>query len=212
MTDNINTSGHENPIVVVIAGPNGAGKSTIAPYLLNELYEIDTFVNADTLAQGLSYFQPEQSAYQAGRLMLRHLKQLAVHRKSFAFETTLASRIYAAWIEELKTQGYSFHLNYLWISSVEIAVKRVKERVNSGGHSIPDDVIRRRFARGFVNLTKLYQPISDTWRILDSDSSKPETIATGCGTETKTVYNQRKWNKFIYQIEVCKDQTNDFQI
>lgn len=83
---------------VVIAGPNGAGKSTAAHRLLQKPLSISTFVNADTIALGLSGLSPSTAAFEAGRVMLQRLKQLAKDRKDFAFETTLASRSFAPWI------------------------------------------------------------------------------------------------------------------
>jgi hypothetical protein len=83
------------------------------------------FVNADVIAQGLSGFDPMSAAMAAGRIMLQRLHELADKRKSFAFETTLASRSYAPWIRELKGKGYRFHLVYLWLSSADVAVARV---------------------------------------------------------------------------------------
>lgn len=63
------------PRVVIIGGPNGAGKSTIAPRLLADVHQITEFVNADTIARGLSAFDPDRVAIQAGRIMLTRLKE-----------------------------------------------------------------------------------------------------------------------------------------
>ena len=101
------------PNVVVIAGPNGAGKSTVAPALLHAHLGIGEFVNADVIARGLSAFDPERAALQAGRVMLARLRELADQRADFAFETTLASRTFAPWIASLQSTGYSFQLLYV---------------------------------------------------------------------------------------------------
>lgn len=100
------------PYLIVIAGPNGAGKSTAAPGLLDGLLGIEDFVNADVIARGLSAFNPEGAAIQAGRIMLERVRELATEGKDFAFETTLASRSFAPWIAQLrKEQGYEFRLD-----------------------------------------------------------------------------------------------------
>lgn len=80
------------PNVIVNAGANGAGKSTLAPFLLRDTFGIAEYVNADTIAQGLSAFAPENSAFEAGRIMLQRLNELASAQIDFAFETTLATR------------------------------------------------------------------------------------------------------------------------
>lgn len=91
-----------NPQVIIIAGPNGAGKSTLAPYLLKDTFGLLEYVNADTIALGLSAFSPERVAFRAGRIMLERLHSLAEAGASFAFESTLATRSYVPWISKLK--------------------------------------------------------------------------------------------------------------
>src|SRR4051794_13963302 len=83
------------PLAVVLAGPNGAGKSTTAPYLLKDALAVDEFVNADTLAQGLSAYRPDAAAVTAGKVMLERLRALAKMRRDFACETTLSGRSHA---------------------------------------------------------------------------------------------------------------------
>ena len=99
-----------SPQIIIIAGPNGAGKSTLAPLLLRDKLKLTEYVNADTIALGLSAFAPEKAAIEAGRVMLKRLHDLAAQRKSFAFETTLATRSYAKWLKRLIEQGYDVHL------------------------------------------------------------------------------------------------------
>jgi predicted ABC-type ATPase len=161
------------PSIVVIAGPNGAGKSTAAPALLRQLFRITEFVNADTIARGLSASSPERAAIKAGRLMLQQVKRFARTGKDFAFETTLASRSFAPWLVGLQRQAYRVHLIYLWLPSPELAVKRVAERVRLGGHGIPEEVIRRRYERSLNNLFRLYRPIADSWLIIDNSQIPP---------------------------------------
>src|SRR4051794_1830916 len=121
------------PTVIILAGPNGAGKTTAARTLLAETLHLMTFVNADVIAQGLSGFDPESMAVEAGRIMLQRLHALADRRASFAFETTLAGRSYARWLRSLRGTGYTVHLVYFWLASPDLAVARVAERVRTGG-------------------------------------------------------------------------------
>ncbi len=183
------------PEIVIIAGPNGAGKSTLAPSLLRDTIDVDEFVNADTIALGLSAFQPESVAIEAGRIMLRRLHELADTRSSFAFETTLASRSYAPWIRDLRERGYSFHLFYLWLRSPNLAVERVRARVRLGGHDVPEAVVRRRYENGLRNLFELYLPLAESWRMYDnSDMNKPLVIAAGIGASSPTIYQSDMWD------------------
>ena len=112
----------------IIAGPNGAGKSTLAPFLLRDTFGLLEFVNADTISAGLSAFNAEAVAFEAGRVMLTRLRELAASKQNFAFESTLATRSYAPWISRLVEDGYDFHLLFLWLSTAELAIQRVSER------------------------------------------------------------------------------------
>ena len=113
----------ESPNVVIVAGPNGAGKSTAAPRLLRDYLGISEFVNADVIAQGLSAFNPEGAALQAGRAMLGRIRELSDRRDSFAFETTLAAKSYATFVRELCQSGYQVYLVFLWIPSPAVAIE-----------------------------------------------------------------------------------------
>lgn len=188
------------PYVVVIGGPNGAGKSTVAPGLLGSFLGIDDFVNADVIARGLSGFNPANADLEAGRIMLRRLRELAAEGRDFAFETTLASRSFAPWIAELrKNQGYEFLLNYVWIGSPELSIGRVERRVQAGGHHVPDDVVRRRYQAGLRNFFELYRPVSDRWRVLDNTVRErgPLIVARGRGDRVTAVYNALVWQEML---------------
>src|SRR5215204_4923180 len=174
------------PNVIVIAGPNGAGKSTLAPALLRDTLGILEYVNADTIAEGLSAFAPEDASFDAGRVMLGRLHELASAGKDFAFETTLASRFYAGWLRELQRSEYKVSLIFLWLDDVELAVERVRARVRAGGHDIPEATIRRRYERGLNNLFDLYLPVANSWRIFDASPTIPEEIARFTAIEGKT--------------------------
>ena len=174
-----------SPSVVVLGGPNGAGKTTTAPRLLRGTLRVDEFVNADTLAQGLSAFRPEDAAIEAGRIMLQRLDYLESHGTSFAFESTLASQTLARRLTRLKRLGYSVHVVYLWLPGTELALARVAARVRAGGHGVRPEVVCRRFHRGRRNFLTLYRGLATTWRVYDASSLRPRLLATG-GTGRRT--------------------------
>lgn len=190
------------PQVVVIAGPNGAGKTSAAPDLLQTTVGIDAFVNADVIAQGLAGFRPASAAFEAGRIMLRRLDQLARAREDFAFESTLAGRSVRGRLTDLIGFGYDVHIFYLWLPSPDMAVARVRRRVESGGHDVPEPVIRRRFWKSLVNFDRVYRPISMTWRLYDGSSldGRP-VIASGTGTGKPRIADPRTWEKIRQRIE-----------
>lgn len=169
-------------LVVVIAGPNGAGKTTFArEYLPNEA-ACPNFVNADLIAAGLQPFRPETAAVRAGRLMLEEIDDYAARGESFAFETTLSGRVYARRITKWQEAGYHVRLIFLSLPDADTAVERVAQRVAEGGHNIPEDVIRRRFAAGRTNFETLYKPAVDHWVLYDNSGTELVLLEKGLST------------------------------
>jgi len=161
----------------VIAGPNGAGKTTFAREFLPHFANCQEFVNADLIASGLSPFSPRSAAIEAGRIMLGRIHELTAKGQTFAFETTLSGRSYLPLFRKNRAKGYGIHLFYLWVPGVELAIQRVRDRVREGGHSVPEEDIRRRFHRSLRNLFKEYLPLVDTCTLLDNSQNRPEVIA-----------------------------------
>jgi len=167
------TDDREEKKIVIIAGPNGAGKTTFAREFLPNEAGCPVFVNADLIAAGFSPFFPEREAMRGGRLMLEQIKAHVWHGESFAFETTLAGRVYSHLIPEWREAGYRVKLIFLKLPSVEMAVERVAARVAQGGHNIPEEVIRRRFGHGWSNFEHLYRPLVDVWQVFDNAGEEP---------------------------------------
>jgi predicted ABC-type ATPase len=192
--------GHR-PSVVVIAGPNGAGKTTVAPLLLQGVLGVTEFVNADAIGHGLSAFNAQSAAVAAGRLMLKRVKELADRNVSVAFETTLASRTFAPWLKELTAGGYSLNIVFLWLPNPEFAVARVADRVALGGHDVPQEVVRRRYARGIRNFFELYRPLTSMWRMYDtSREPPPRLIAAGRGSSVDQIDDADAWRRIEREI------------
>src|SRR5437879_465876 len=132
-----------SPVAIALGGINGAGKTTSSRSLLANTLKVMTFVNADVIAQGLSGFNPDAVALRAGRIMLEQLDELTAQRANFAFETTLAGKTYASWLNSLRESAYKVHLFYFWLAKVEMAIDRVATRVRKGGHHVPEATIRQ---------------------------------------------------------------------
>jgi predicted ABC-type ATPase len=149
------------PRLFIIAGCNGAGKTTASYTMMPEMLEMSELVNADEIAKGLSPFNPDSVAIQAGKIMLMRVRELIGMGADFAFETTLATKSYYYLIKEAQEKGYFVTILYLWLPSPEQAIKRVAQRVSEGGHNIPETVIRRRYRAGIKNLFNIYMPVAD---------------------------------------------------
>lgn len=176
----------KSPSVYVIAGPNGAGKTTFALKFLPMISEAN-FINADLIAAGVSPLDPAVVALESGRIFLARIRELATRRVDFAFETTLAGRGYVGLLDELRAEGYRIHLFFLWLPSLDLARKRVADRVRKGGHDIPAEVIGRRFKRGIHNMFNLYRGLCDTTIIYDNSTTDPSLVATISGSKTNVL-------------------------
>ena len=192
----------EQPIAVLLGGPNGAGKSTAAPSLLKGALHVTEFLNADLIARGLSPFDPDGAALAAGKVMLSRMDVLASQRISFGLESTLAARTLAPRIRDLIVAGYEFHLVFLYLPSADQAIARVADRVRHGGHDIPEETIRRRYAAGLRNFFTLYRPLAATWKMFDNSQSRHmELIAWGSQMRVRRVANSRLWSRIQQEFD-----------
>ena len=182
------------PRAVILAGINGAGKTTASRAILADTLRLMTFVNADVIAQGLSGFDVDAAAYEAGRIMLERLRSLAAERADFAFETTSSGRAYVSWLRELVTAGYSTHMFYFWVRDAEFAIARVAARVRAGGHHVPPETVRQRYGRSVSNLFNLYLPHLTTWKVFDNSESNYRLVAEGGAGWSGFVYDESKWD------------------
>lgn len=176
----------------IIAGPNGAGKTTVSYTILPKIFDCHEFVNADEIAKGLSPFNPDNVGIKAGRIMLQRIRELLDKEESFAFETTLSTKSYIGLIKKAQNKNYEVILLFLALDSQELAIKRVKTRVQEGGHNIPKEVIVRRYEKGLQNLFRLYIPIVDKWLLVDNSGENFEFIGEGSKNDT-IIKNENKW-------------------
>ena len=185
------------PNLYIIAGCNGAGKTTASYTILPEMLHCREFVNADSIAAGLSPFNSESVAFEAGRIMLQRIYQLMEEKVDFAFETTLAAKTYMTLIREAKVADYEITLLYFWIISPELAKQRVAQRVSDGGHDIPPHIIEKRYYRGLHNLINLYLPVCDNWIVINNMDSTPNIIARGTLASELDIINNDIWEPIL---------------
>jgi predicted ABC-type ATPase len=134
------------PNLYIISGCNGAGKTTTSFTVLPEILNCKEFVNADEIARGLSPFQPETVSFQAGKIMLRRIKELMLEQVDFAFESTLATKSYKNLVQKAQAVGYTVTIVFFWLESSALAQERFKIRVEKGGiiflkRSLSEDII-----------------------------------------------------------------------
>lgn len=185
----------------IISGCNGAGKTTASYTMLPEMLECSEFVNSDEFAKGLSPFNPEKAAIQASRYMILKVRYLLKRQLDFGIETTLATRTLLKTVRMAQQAGYSITLLYFWLNSPELAIERVAARVETGGHNIPEDTIRRRYKVGLDYFFHDYAPICDRWILADNSQIPFRVIAEGSRNDIVSIKDEDTYEK-IRQIAI----------
>lgn len=163
----------------IISGCNGSGKTTASYTILPELLNCSQFINSDEFAKSLSPFDPSAASVSASRYLVMKFNYLVNRKADFGVETTLATRTLLNMIKNAQAEGYKVTILYLWLNDVDIAINRVKHRVDTGGHNIPEEVIRRRFTRGLEYFFKDYIPVCDKWILADNSQTPFTLVAYG---------------------------------
>lgn len=188
------------PNLYIIAGCNGAGKTTASFTILPDILGCREFVNADAIAYGISPFNVEGVALEAGRIMLNRIDELLAEGGDFAIETTLATRSYVGLVRRAQALGYKVTLLYIWLKSPEFAIQRVYDRVQNGGHNIPSGTVRRRYYGGLRNLFNLFMPVCDAWILADNTFDMLHIIATGEKSLEYIIENHDIWEIIKQQV------------
>lgn len=183
------------PRLYIISGCNGAGKTTASYSLLPEMLNCKEFVNSDEFAKGLSPFDPSKASIQASRYMLMKIRYLLKRGQDFAIETTLATRTLLKTAKKAQAAGYTVTLLYFWLNSPDLAVERVRARVATGGHDIPEETIRRRYNTGIYYFFNLYAPICERWILADNSQIPFRVIAEGTKSEVLTIRDEETYKK-----------------
>lgn len=189
----------------IISGCNGAGKTTASYTVLPEVWQCREFVNADEIARGLSPFNPESVAIEAGRLMLQRIDDLLNAEETFSIETTLSTKSYQNLLKSAHKKDYQVKLIFFWLDSPETAIKRVAQRVKEGGHNIPTDVIIRRYKAGIDNLFNIYMNCVDYWLLVNNTQGESVYIAEGGRQLPTKVFDLETYNNVKQYVRIRKN-------
>ena len=185
------------PRLYIISGCNGAGKTTASYSMLPEMLECSEFVNSDEFAKSLSPFKPENASIQASRYMLLKIRYLLKQNSDFAVETTLATRTLLKTVRMAQNAGYSVTLLYFWLNSPELAIERVKARVENGGHNIPEETIRRRYNVGIDYFFHHYAPVCERWILADNSQTPFRVIAEGSKSDVLNIKDEQTYRQIL---------------
>jgi predicted ABC-type ATPase len=139
-------SDRARPVVPVFAGPNGSGKSTITA----GVPIIGAYVNADDIKKQLNI-----SDMDAAKLAEAQRRALLENGADFTFETVLSTDRNLLLLREASKRGYDVQCLYVLTRNPEINIARVRKRLLSGGHGVPEEKIRERYHRALALLPEL---------------------------------------------------------
>lgn len=193
--------GEERKDIFILGGPNGAGKTTAARVLLPLQLRMGAFLNADEIARRISPDNPATADLRAGRILLECLQEMIRQKRSFAFETTCAGRAYLKILRDCRASGWRVSLLYLWIPSAEYSLARVSRRVSQGGHSIPPEVIQRRYRTSLWNMIHLYLPLVDDAVIYDNRDGAMSVVARRAVSGVIEIVDAEIWAKILEETE-----------
>ncbi len=158
------------PLCIIIGGANGSGKTTFAREYLPLEGGVLRFINTDEIARGLSPFAPELATRAAARIAIEEMRRVVAAKQNFAIETTLSGHTHELFIKRWKKAGYKIELAYLKMDVPDLAVQRVAMRKAQGGHSVPEEAIRRRISRSWKNFSEIYKKLADAWWVFDAST------------------------------------------
>ncbi len=156
----------KNPEIVVFAGPNGSGKSTFTQLLKPPI----DYINADEIKKYLKCSDLE-AAQLAEKQREEHMEQM----REFCFETVLSTERNLKLLERAKGKGYFIRCYYILTADPMINVWRVKARVESGGHDVPEEKIITRYDRALALVKNLIK-VCDICHIYDNSAGRPFRI------------------------------------
>lgn len=178
-------------VFTLVAGVNGAGKSTFIEWYTSDENRLGHIIDADKLAL------EHGSLIAGGRKALEEINFCIENGINFCQETTLSGKQIIRTIKIAKAHGYRVEMIYLGLDTVEEHIARVAKRVSEGGHDIPEDVIRRRFASRFECLCRIL-PLCDGGTLGRFENSFDFVALYFGGKLYDYSLNDRRWIKEFY--------------
>jgi predicted ABC-type ATPase len=158
----------------LVAGVNGSGKTTLTRKgPLDSLLGSFSLLNPDERTEALRAASPLESLdalnLRAANEIAAEIDELVAAGSDFIVETVLSSDKYLLTVRKARSRGYRIGMIYVALASVDLSIARVKIRVASGGHDVPELKLRSRWARSLDNLVTFY-PLLDELYVFDNSS------------------------------------------
>ncbi|WP_296168014.1 zeta toxin family protein [uncultured Brevundimonas sp.] len=180
------------PRLWIIAGPNGSGKSTAYGMLkAEETVGSVWIINPDLLAGRIAEHDQIDLA-EANRLAVERIEawlyaSVAAHQ-TVGVETVLSTSKYRRLVESAKANGFSVRMLFVYLDNPDLNVERVKVRVATGGHAVPEDKIRARWSRSFDNFAWFLRE-ADTVDVFNNSGAEPRRVLTKNGNSL-TIFDE----------------------
>ncbi|MCH4200637.1 MAG: zeta toxin family protein [Clostridium tyrobutyricum] len=154
----------------LFAGVNGAGKTSIYKSIYYKKNKNELRINTDEMVARIGSWKDSNLQIKCAREAVKLIKYYILNKMSFNQETTLCGKSILNNIIYAKRNGFYIKLNYVLVSSPEIAKERVALRIKEGGHGIPNSIIERRYYESLKNLKNIIK-ICDETKIYDNTNS-----------------------------------------
>lgn len=189
---------------VLLAGVNGAGKTTL--YQSLQSLRGMPRVNVDEILREFGNWRNTADVMTAGKIAVKMIARYFEEDITFNQETTLCGQSILKNVKRAKEKGYFIELHYIGVDTVEIAKKRVLERIRLGGHGVSEKDIERRYIETFRNL-KIVLPDSDLAALYDNTSEFRRFAIYKNGTPERISQNVPIWYK-RFMDDVCREMRN----
>ncbi len=190
--------------LIVIGGPNGTGKTTLADEFLDEQPCI--YLSADLMAYKLAPEAPDGARFSAGKAYFAALNEAMKTTDSILIESTLSGIGMARTFERAREAEMPITLVMMFLDGPETCLKRVQQRVQKGGHNVPDRAVRRRFWRSIRNFWESYRFLADQWVLVYNAESQFHDVAMGA-EDSFIVQNEALFGQFLALVNDEKTST-----
>jgi len=182
------------PKLFLIAGHNGAGKTTF----LKEFVKSKKlkYINADEIAQKISLDRSSLLAIKAGKISLRKIKKFRNKERNFAVETTLSGKMWKTLISDFKKNNYQITIFFIYLDTLEEAIRRIAVRINKKGHYISKEDVYRRYFRSTRNFWFIYKNLVDEWFLINNSGKQPYLVVYG-RKDSYQIVDKESLDKFL---------------